>query len=229
MQNIQERLAAIRAQISACEQHYGREPGSVRLLAVSKTKPVAAVLAACQAGQQCFGENYLQDALAKIQDPRLADRDLEWHFIGPLQSNKTRSVATHFHWLHSLDRLKIAQRINDQRPHGLAPLQVCLQIKLGDESTKSGLEPSEALALANAVAELPRLRLRGLMTLPPAYDSFEDQCKPFRELRLLFEQLRQAGHPLDTLSMGMTNDMQAAIAEGATLLRIGTAIFGPRS
>ena len=228
MENIQQRLEAVRAKINEYEQRYNRQSGSVGLLAVSKTKPAAAVLKAWQAGQRSFGENHHQDGMSKISDPKLASLDLEWHFIGPLQSNKTRPVAEHYHWLHSLDRLKIAQRLNDQRPPGLAPLQVCLQIKLRAESTKSGLQPSQALPLAEQVAALPNLCLRGLMTLPPASDDFEEQRKPFHELRDLLEQLRQAGHDLDTLSMGMTHDMQAAIAEGATLIRIGTAIFGRR-
>ena len=229
MENIQQRLEAVRAKIKEYEQRYNRESGSVGLLAVSKTMPASAVLKAWQAGQRSFGENYHQDALSKIRDPDLAGLDLQWHFIGPLQSNKTRPIAEHYHWLHSLDRLKIAQRLNDQRPPELAPLQVCLQIKLRDESTKSGLQPNQVMPLAEQIAALPNLRLRGLMTLPPACDNFEEQRKPFKELRELFEQLRHVGHDLDTLSMGMTHDLQAAIAEGATLVRIGTAIFGSRS
>ncbi len=229
MQTLSQRLDAVRASILDYEQRYGREPGSVKLLAVSKTKPVSAVLEAWHAGQRAFGENYLQDALLKVRHPDLKGLALEWHFIGPLQSNKTRPVAEHFHWLHTLDRLKIAQRLNDQRPTAMAPLQVCLQIKLRDEQTKSGLDPAQALYLAEAVAALPRLRLRGLMTLPPACEGLAQQRRPFKELRQLFDRLRGAGHDLDTLSMGMTHDMQAAVAEGATLLRIGTAIFGPRT
>jgi len=229
MQSISQRLNALRAKISEFEQRYGREAGSVSLLAVSKTKPASAVHEAWLGGQRAFGENYLQDALTKIHDPSLAGLDLEWHFIGPLQSNKTHSVASHFNWLHSLDRLKIAQRLNDQRPPALPPLQICLQIKLRAEAGKSGIDADQAPALADAVAALPNLRLRGLMTLPPTCDRLELQRKPFRELRQLFEHLRQGGHDLDTLSMGMTADMEAAIAEGATILRIGTAIFGPRT
>ena len=229
MQTISQRLDAVRASINEYERQYGREPGCVNLLAVSKTKPASAVLAAWHAGQRAFGENYLQDAVVKIRHPDLKDLALEWHFIGPLQSNKTRPVAENFHWLHTLDRLKIARRLNDQRPPALAPLQVCLQIKLRDEQTKSGLDPDQALPLAEAVAALPRLRLRGLMTLPPASEGLEQQRQPFKELRQLFDRLRQAGHDLDTLSMGMTHDLQAAVAEGATLVRIGTAIFGPRA
>ncbi len=228
MQTISQRLDAVRTRILDYEQRYGRESGAVSLLAVSKTKPASAVLEAWQAGQKAFGENQLQDALSKIRHPDLKDLALEWHFIGPLQSNKTRPVAENFHWLHSLDRLKIARRLNDQRPAALAPLQVCLQIKLRDEETKSGLDPAQALPLAEAVAALPRLRLRGLMTLPPLSEGLDQQRKPFHELRQLYDRLRSDGHDLDTLSMGMTHDLQAAVAEGATLIRIGTAIFGSR-
>ncbi len=229
MQTISQRLSNLNARIREYEHHYNREPGSVSLLAVSKTKPASAVLQAWQAGQRSFGENYLQDALAKISHPELQGITPEWHFIGPLQSNKTRPVAEHFHWLHTLDRLKIAQRLNDQRPPELPPLQVCLQIKLRDESTKSGLDPAQAPALAEAVEALPRLRFRGLMTMPPVSGDIEHQRQPFRELRELYDHLRHSGHDLDTLSMGMSNDMPAAIAEGSTMLRIGTAIFGTRN
>ncbi len=228
MHSIQQRLAAVRAQIKEYEQRYNREPDSVSLLAVSKTKPAAAVLEASQAGQRSFGENYHQDALKKMTDPSLVNLDLEWHFIGPLQSNKTRPVAEHYHWLHSLDRLKIARRLSEQRPIHLPPLQICLQVKLRDESTKSGLSPDQAQVLADQIVALPNLKLRGLMTLPPASEDLSQQRKPFQELRELLERLNQTGHELDTLSMGMTHDMEAAIAEGATLIRIGTAIFGSR-
>lgn len=227
MNSIAQRLEQVRARITQAEQEAGRPPDSVRLLAVSKTRPVDDLRAALGAGQTCFGENYLQDALPKIAE--LASEPIEWHYIGPLQSNKTREIADHFAWVHSVDRLKIARRLSEQRPDQLPPLQICLQINTSGEASKSGIVPEEALELARAIAELPRLRLRGLMTIPAPAKDLEQQRRPFRQLRELFEQLNTEGLALDTLSMGMTGDMEAAIAEGSTLVRIGTAIFGART
>ncbi len=227
MNSIAQRLEQVRAQITQAEQQAGRAPGSVRLLAVSKTRPIDDLRAALGAGQTCFGENYLQDALPKIA--ALADEPVEWHYIGPIQSNKTREIAEHFAWVHSVDRLKIARRLSEQRPVDRPPLNVCLQINTSGEASKSGIAPDEALELARAIAELPRLHLRGLMTIPAPGKDYEQQRRPFRQLRELFEQLNAEGLALDTLSMGMTGDMEAAIAEGSTLVRIGTAIFGARA
>lgn len=228
MNDLASRLAGIRQRIGELERRHARTPGSVQLLAVSKTKPAAQVLEAYRAGQRAFGENHLQDALGKLDDPAVAALDLEWHFIGPLQSNKTRTVAERFDWLHSLDRLKTAHRLDEQRPAHLAPLQVCIQVNLSGEASKSGVPAGEVAALAAALAEHPRLRLRGLMTLPAPCTDPARQREPLRALRELLEQLRAGGHDLDTLSMGMSDDMEAAIAEGATWVRIGTAIFGAR-
>lgn len=227
MNSIAQRLETVRKRITEAETLAGRTPGSVQLLAVSKTRPVADLRAALEAGQTRFGENYLQDALPKIT--ALADENIEWHFIGPIQSNKTRDVASHFHWVHSVDRLKIARRLSEQRPAELPPLNICLQVNTSGESSKAGVSQAEAPELARAIAELPGLNLRGLMTLPAPTEDFEQQRLPFRQLRILFDDLRSNGLDLDTLSMGMTNDLEAAIAEGATLVRIGTAIFGPRN
>jgi len=223
---IADRLARVRERISALEARHGRPPGSVRLLAVTKTKPPEAVRAAYDAGQRAFGENQLQDALPKLE--ALAGLDVEWHFIGPVQSNKTRAIARHFAWVHGLDREKIARRLAAQRPPSLPPLEACIQVNVSGEATKSGVAPEEAAALADAIAGLTRLRLRGLMAIPAPADSLDAQRAPFARLRETLERLRAAGHPLDTLSMGMTADLEAAIAEGATIVRVGTAIFGER-
>ncbi|MDY6978455.1 MAG: YggS family pyridoxal phosphate-dependent enzyme [Pseudomonadota bacterium] len=227
MNSIAQRLEQVRARITQAEQEAGRPPGSVRLLAVSKTRPVDDLRAALGAGQTCFGENYLQDALPKIAE--LASEPIEWHYIGPLQSNKTREIAEQFAWVHSVDRLKIARRLSEQRPPDRPPLNVCLQINTSGEASKSGIAPEEALELARAIAELPRLHLRGLMTIPAPAKDFEQQRRPFRQLRELYEQLNAEGLALDILSMGMTGDLEAAIAEGSTMVRIGTAIFGARA
>jgi pyridoxal phosphate enzyme (YggS family) len=199
----------------------------VTLVAVSKTRPATAIRSAYEEGQRDFGENYLQEALEKIA--AFPGEALVWHFIGPIQSNKTRAIAEHFDWVHSVDRLKLARRLNDQRPPDMPPLNVCLQVNISGEASKSGVEPEALAALATSVAELPRLRLRGLMAIPAASDDPEQQRRPFRALREALERLRADGLALDTLSMGMTNDLEAAIAEGATLVRVGTAIFGPRA
>jgi len=226
MANIQANLRQVRQRIAEAEIRFGRAAGSVRLLAVSKTRPADDLLAAVAAGQTHFGESYLQEALDKIT--ALADPALEWHFIGPIQANKTRRIAEHFDWVHSIDRLKIAQRLGEQRPHDLPPLQVCLQVNISGEASKSGVTPAEVPDLARAVAALPGLRLRGLMAIPAPEPDFERQRATFRTVRQLLEQLQQTGLPLDTLSMGMSGDMEAAIAEGATIVRIGTDIFGHR-
>jgi len=221
-----DRLQAVLARIDAAAARAGRDPASVRLLAVSKQHPAAAVAAAAAAGQREFGENYVQEGVAKIA--ALGDQPLTWHFIGQLQSNKTREVAAHFQWVHTLDRERIATRLDAQRPHHAAPLEVLLQVKLDDEPGKGGAEPAELPRLAEFVAGLPRLRLRGLMCLPRPEEEESAQRLPFRRLRELLEDLNRRGHALDTLSMGMSADLEAAVLEGATLVRIGTAIFGPR-
>jgi pyridoxal phosphate enzyme (YggS family) len=201
----------------------------VNLLAVSKTCPGVSVRAAFDAGQRDFGENYVQEALAKIAELADLRADLRWHLIGPLQSNKAREVAAHFDWVHAVDRMKLAQRLSDLRPTHLPPLQVCLQVNVSGEASKSGIAPEAALALAHEVARLPRLKLRGLMAIPEPAGDLEAQRVPHRTLRRLFEAMNAAGLGLDTLSMGMSADLEAAIAEGATWVRIGTAIFGSRA
>ena len=227
MSAIADNLQAVQARISNAAAAVGRSPESVRLLAVSKTWPLACVLDAAEAGQRAFGENYVQEGCEKAA--ATVDLHLEWHFIGPLQSNKTRLVAEHFAWVHSVDRLKIAERLSAQRPTDLPPLQVCVQVNVSGEASKSGCTPAEALALCQAVAALPQLRLRGLMAIPEPADDAAAQRAPLRRLRELYESIRAAGLPLDTLSMGMTHDLEAAIAEGATIVRVGTAIFGERN
>lgn len=219
-------MQAVRQRVADAARACGRDPAAVGLIAVSKTFGADAVAAAHACGQRVFGENYVQEAVDKIV--ALASLGLEWHFIGPIQSNKTRQIAENFAWVHSVDRAKIAERLAAARPDALAPLQVCIQINIGDENTKSGVAPADALALARAIAALPRLKLRGLMTIPPASDEPAQQRRYFAELRKLKEQLVTAGVALDTLSMGMSADLEAAIAEGATLVRVGTAIFGQR-
>jgi hypothetical protein len=212
---------------SACASA-GRAVQAVTLLAVSKTQPASAVREAAAAGQRAFGENYVQEALDKIAELADLRSQLEWHLIGPLQSNKTRVVAEAFDWVHSVDRLKIAQRLSDQRPPHLAPLQLCLQVNISGEDSKSGVAPADVPALAQAVAALPRVTLRGLMAIPePAADA-QAQRAPHRALRELLAQLQAQGLAVDTLSMGMSADLEAAVAEGATMVRIGTALFGAR-
>lgn len=196
------------------------------LLAVSKAHPTEAVRAAYAAGQQAFGENYLQEALAKQQE--LADLTIAWHFIGPLQSNKTQAIAQQFSWVHSVDRLKIAERLNAARPADLPRLQVCLQVNVSGETSKGGVAATEAFALAQAIAKLPRLQLRGLMAIPAPTNSIAKQRQQFRMVRELQEAMQAQGLTLDTLSMGMSDDFPAAIAEGATIIRVGSAIFGAR-
>jgi pyridoxal phosphate enzyme (YggS family) len=221
-----EKLAAVLARIEAAARRAGRDPGSVRLLAVSKQQPAEAVAGAADAGQREFGENYVREGVAKIE--ALRDRGLTWHFIGQLQANKTREVAEHFQWVHTVDRERIATRLDAQRPHYAGPLDVLLQVRLGDEPGKGGVEPGDLPRLADFVAGLPRLRLRGLMCIPPPVADEAAQRVPFARLRGLLEDLNSRGHRLDTLSMGMSADLEAAVAEGATLVRVGTAIFGQR-
>lgn len=227
MTTISANLQAVLARIDEAAQKYGRHTRDISLLAVSKTRPAGDVREAAQAGQKMFGENYAQEGIDKLNE--LAALQLEWHFIGPLQSNKTRQVAEAFDWVHSVDRLKIAERLSGQRPVTRPPLQVCLQVNVSGEESKSGVAIDEVPALARKVALLPHLKLRGLMAIPAPVDDFTQQRHAFRRLRLIFEQLKQDGLNLDTLSMGMTHDLEAAIAEGATLVRVGTAIFGERS
>lgn len=219
-------LAALQQRIADACAATGRDAGQVRLLAVSKTVPPGRLRQAHACGLDAFGENYVQEALAK-QDA-LRDLAPEWHFIGPIQSNKTAAIAQHFGWAHGVERLRIAQRLSDQRPPQCPPLNVCVQVNVSGEVSKSGCAPAEALALCQQVAPLPGLKLRGLMTLPAPSATLADPRAPFRTLRQLFEQVRSAGLPLDTLSMGMSDDFAHAIAEGATLLRIGSALFGAR-
>ncbi|MBI2969239.1 MAG: YggS family pyridoxal phosphate-dependent enzyme [Gammaproteobacteria bacterium] len=226
MKNTAQGLAAVRESIRAAERKYGRKTGSVTLLAVSKSQPAAAVLEAIAAGQRDFGESYVQEAIVKIA--ALDDPGLCWHFIGPVQSNKTRVIAARFHWVHSVDRIKVAQRLNDVRAPDLPPLNVCIQVNISAEATKSGVEPGRLPQLAGAVSALPRLRLRGLMALPAPTGEFDLQRRSFRALRELLDDLLRAGLELDTLSMGTTADLEAAIAEGATIVRVGSGVFGPR-
>ena len=226
MNEIPERLAEVRRRIRAAAEAAGREADEVALLAVSKTKPASDIVAAYHEGQRQFGENYLQDALPKIQV--LADLAIEWHFIGRLQSNKAAEISRHFAWVHGIDQHKHAVRLSDHRPMQAPPLQVCIQVNLSGEATKGGVQPAELPALAHVVAGLPRLRLRGLMTLPSPTTDLATQHAVFAQLRGLLEDLQQRGLELDTLSMGMSADMEAAIAEGSTMVRIGTDIFGPR-
>lgn len=221
-----QRLETVTQRIDSAISRFSRQPDSVRLIAVSKTRRSDELRALAGEGIRRFGENYLQEALDKMAE--LSDLALEWHFIGPIQSNKTRSIAEHFDWVHSVDRLKIAQRLSEQRPSQLPPLNLCLQVNISREASKSGIQPDDLPDLARQVAQLPHLRLRGLMAIPAPAETFEAQRQPFRTLRLAMERLNAEGIALDTLSMGMSDDMEAAIAEGATMVRIGSALFGPR-
>ncbi|WP_454256469.1 YggS family pyridoxal phosphate-dependent enzyme [Pseudomonas sp. Marseille-Q8238] len=224
MSTIAENIAKVRARIREAAHASGRENASIGLLAVSKTKPAAALREAHAAGVRDFGENYLQEALGKQGE--LTDLDLIWHFIGPIQSNKTKLIAEHFHWVHSVDRLKIAERLAAQRPAGLPPLNICLQVNVSGEASKSGCTADELAALAQAVTQLPHLKLRGLMTIPEPTDDPAEQHAAFARLRALRDSL---GLDLDTLSMGMSHDLEAAVTEGATWVRVGTALFGARN
>jgi len=223
---IAKNIAKLKSRIRNASQNCGRDPGAITLLAVSKTKPAEAVREAAAAGLSDVGENYLQEALDKMAS--LSDLDLTWHFIGPLQSNKTRPVAEHFDWVHSVDRLKIARRLSEQRPASLPPLNLCLQVNISGEESKAGVSLEELPDLAAEVAGLPGIRLRGLMAIPAPSDSPAEQRRPFAALRGALEALQAELTGLDTLSMGMSADLEAAIAEGATMVRVGTDIFGPR-
>lgn len=230
MSAISENLQAVYAAIVAAAREAARDPAEINLVAVSKTFGPEAIAEAVRAGQFAFGENYVQEALDKMAwlHEALPQHRLEWHFIGPIQSNKTRSIAERFDWVHSVEREKIAQRLSDQRPEALEPLNICIQVNISGEASKSGVAPGEALPLAQAIAVMPRLRLRGLMAIPEPAKDFEQQRASFKRLRELFDALCARGLRLDTLSMGMSADLAAAVAEGASIVRIGTAIFGER-
>lgn len=227
LEPIARNLAAVRARMLASAEQAGRDPASVQLLAVSKACPAASIAAAYTAGQMEFGENYLQETLPKLQALK-HHPGLTWHFIGSLQANKTRLVAEHFDWVHTVDRERIAQRLSEQRPATLPPLNVCIEVRLDDEPGKSGVISEAVAALAKYIAALPRLQLRGLMCIPPPAGEVATQRSGFRRLRELFDALNRQGHDLDTLSMGMSGDFESAILEGSTMVRLGTAIFGTR-
>jgi PLP dependent protein len=224
---IAENIAQLSARLQRLERQYGRSASSVKLLAVSKRHPVESIIAANKAGIEDFGENYLQEALDKIQ--HLSSLRVNWHFIGPIQSNKTKAIAENFQWVHSIDRLKIAQRLSDQREPSASKLNVCVQVNISHEANKSGVELGEVEALCDRVAALPNLQLRGLMAIPAAEPDLDSQRIAFRVLAQEYSRLKPRYVQFDTLSMGMSNDFEAAIAEGSTLIRIGTGIFGPRS
>jgi PLP dependent protein len=226
-QNLPERLLEVRQRMARAAARAGRSAHSVTLLGVTKAQPAEVVRAAADLGLDEFGESYLQEALEKLD--ALQDRTLTWHFVGRIQANKTRPIAERFAWVHALDRLRIAARLSEQRPHYAPPLNVCLQVRLGDEASKGGVAADELPALARAVAQLPRLKLRGLMCIPPEETDAARQHAWFGELRRLYATLNAGGAALDTLSMGMSGDFEAAIEEGATIVRIGTALFGPRN
>ena len=229
MNDIAHNLAQVRDKISAAATRCGRAPEEVTLLAVSKTKPASAIAEAIAAGHRAFGENYVQEGVDKIRYfQELGNSDLQWHFIGPLQSNKSRLVAEHFDWCHTLDRLRIATRLSEQRPAGLAPLNVLIQINISDENSKSGIALNELDTLAAEVAALPGLTLRGLMAIPAPESSYERQFAVAQQMAVAFEALKARYNTVDTLSLGMSDDMEAAIAAGSTMVRIGTAIFGAR-
>ena len=227
MHKIEQQLIQVRQRIEVAQTRYKRPAGSTTLLAVSKTKSGADVRAAYAAGQRCFGENYLQEALDKQAE--LTDLAIEWHFIGPIQSNKTRFISENFDWVHTVDRTKIAQRLNDQRPDSRAPLNCCIQVNIDQSSSKSGVAPDELVALLEFCQQLPHLCVRGLMCIPDASETFDNQCLPFAKLAAIMNSLRTRFPHLDTLSMGMSQDLEAAIACGSTLVRIGTDIFGKRT
>lgn len=227
-ESVQARLQAVNERIAQAARAAGRDPASVSLVAVSKTFPAEAVAAAHAAGQVAFGENYVQEAVDKIATLGSQRAELQWHFIGPIQSNKTRLIAEQFDWVQSIDRLKVAQRLSEQRPAGLAPLNVLLQVNISGEASKSGVAPGDVQALARAVGDLPRLKLRGLMAIPEPEADAARQRAPLAAMRALFDRLRAAGFYIDTLSMGMSADLEPAVLEGSTMVRIGTAIFGER-
>jgi pyridoxal phosphate enzyme (YggS family) len=226
MKTLAERHHHLLQRIAAAAHKAGRQADQIQLLAVSKKHPISTIETLMQSGQLAFGENYVDEALEKIR--QLTGLGLEWHYIGPVQSNKTRAIAEHFDWVQSIDRLKIARRLSEQRPPELGPLQCLVQVRIGGEAGKSGCEPEAVFELVGQIADMPRLRLRGLMSIPPPSGDLRQQRAWFAQLRELYDQLRRQGFELDTLSMGMTDDLESAIAEGATLVRIGTALFGPR-
>lgn len=230
MVSIEKNITSVKQRIDQAVTQAGRDPKSLKLLAVSKTRPASDIEEAFIKGLSAFGENYLQEAIEKINS--LATLGAEWHFIGPLQSNKTRQVAEHFDWVHSVDRIKIAKRLSEQRPDHLPPINICLQVNIDAEPSKSGVLPEDAIDLALIISDLPNIHLRGLMAIPKASSTSDAQRQPFRALRLLKEQVNQQldnSQKLDTLSMGMSGDIEAAILEGSTILRVGTDIFGPRA
>jgi len=230
MANIENNTTSVQRRLQQAARDAGRNPEDILLLAVSKTRTSAQVRVAVDSGLSSFGENYLQEALEKMD--QLTDLSISWHFIGPLQSNKTRQVAEHFDWIHTVDRLKIAKRLSDQRPADMAPLNICLQINIDNEPSKSGFMPQQAIEAASSIADLPNLRLRGLMAIPKPSTELAQQHQPFVRLRALLEQINERldnSQKLDTLSMGMSGDLEPAIYEGATIIRVGTDIFGPRS
>jgi pyridoxal phosphate enzyme (YggS family) len=230
MYSIQQNIEQVTKQIRTAEHKCGREPNSVQLLAVSKTKPIESIDAAIEAGQKAFGENYVQEGVEKALyfSSQYKDSNLEWHFIGPIQSNKTKQIAENFQWVHSIDRNKIAQRLNDQRPKDLPPLQVLIQVNTSGESSKSGVTESETLELAQLISTLPNLTLRGLMSIPENASDYSAQLSAFEHLASINRKLSDKYPEIDTLSMGMSGDMNAAIQAGSTMVRIGTAIFGAR-
>lgn len=225
MNNILERYQHIRSQIRHAMSIAGRPSNSVKLIAVSKTKPTGDIIDLYRLGQRHFAENYLQEALFKQQ--KLAGFNISWHFIGPIQSNKTKEIASHFHWVHSVDRLKIATRLNEQRPKDLPPLNICLQVNISQEETKSGIEIVDLAEMINEISQLPNLALRGVMAIPTPEENYHQQRKPYK---LLVDAVKELQNPsLTCFSFGMSNDLKAAIMEGATMVRIGTALFGERS
>jgi pyridoxal phosphate enzyme (YggS family) len=228
VETLQARLRAVIERIATAARFAGRDPGSVSLVAVSKTFPADAVAAVHAAGQAAFGENYVQEAVEKIGSLGPQRGEMEWHFIGPIQSNKTRAIAEQFDWVQSVDRLKVAQRLSEQRPAELAALNVLLQVNISGEGSKGGVAPADVETLARAVGRLPRLKLRGLMAIPEPEDDAARQRVPLAAMRALFDRLRAAGVDIDTLSMGMSADLESAVLEGSTMVRIGTAIFGER-
>ena len=227
MSKLQDKLLTVGASIKKYALRHKRKPADIQLLAVSKRQPTEMIEEAFHLGQKSFGENYVQELLEKSE--QLSHLDIEWHFIGPLQSNKTKKIAEFVDWVHTIDRLKIATRLSEQRPENLPPLNICIQVNVSNEESKSGVKMDEVEALAQEIVKLPRLKLKGLMTIPAPETNFYEQCLVLAKLTRLKRELNDNGFNLDTLSMGMSNDMEAAIKEGATIIRIGTAIFGSRA
>lgn len=230
MNTVQDNLLNIKNEIAEIAKKCERDPNTIQLIAVSKTKPVEQVIEAINAGQLAFGENYVQEGVEKIQyfEKNMPNNDLIWHFIGPLQSNKSKLVAEHFDWMHTIDRLKIAQRLNDQRPKDMAKLNVLIQVNISQEASKSGVKPEEVADLVKQIVTLPNLNLRGLMAIPEIENDYDKQLNVFTKMQQLLQSLQKDYPFMDTLSMGMSDDMQAAIVAGSTMVRIGTAIFGAR-